>query len=139
MKHLLTTIILLGLQHYVPAQVGSSVIGTSSIGTGSLFFPKIGKATTPTCSTPGTCGNSCIVYTFTGAGNWNLEANWEGSAIPPVVLTGCSQILIAPSGSNECILNIPVQVIPAGNSITVMSGKKFRVPGNIVIQKGGLN
>ena len=114
------------------AQLGVSIIGTSSPGMDSLSFIALGKTDTPSCAFPGPCGSTCSVYHFTGAGNWNIEGNWEANLIPPTVLIGCSQILIDPAGSNECLLNIPMQSIPGGTSIKIISGKKFRIPGKLV-------
>ncbi|MFM9909116.1 MAG: hypothetical protein ACKVOW_07205 [Chitinophagaceae bacterium] len=54
--------------------------------------------------------------------------------MPPVVLDGCSQIIIDPLGNNQCLLNIPLQIIPTGMSISVMPGKKFRMPGKLIQQ-----
>ncbi len=116
------------------AQLGTYNIGIINIGYDSLYSTKIGKAITPECPLPGACGSACTVYTFIGAGNWNIEGNWESNIIPPVVLSGCTQIIINPAGSNECLLNIPLQIIPAGTSLTVMPGKRFRIPGKLQIK-----
>jgi hypothetical protein len=72
-------------------------------------------------------------YTFTGNGNWNVPSNWSSNAIPPPNLPSCSEILIDPVGSGECILNL-VQHISTGAKITVKTGKKFRVTGNLILQ-----
>jgi len=120
------------LNNTLRAQLGVSNIGKSTIGIDSLGFSAIGKAETQSCMLPGPCGSACAVYTFIGTGNWSIAGNWESNLIPPAVLTGCSQILINPAGTGECLLNIPLQIIPAGTGITVMPGKKFRVPGFLV-------
>ena len=116
------------------AQIGLINIGSTSIGYDSLFVPTIGKAATPKCPLPGPCETGCAVYTFIGSGNWNIEGNWEGGIIPPIVLSGCTQIIINPAGTEECLLNIPLQIIPLGGSITIMAGKKFRIPGHLLRQ-----
>jgi hypothetical protein len=116
------------------AQFSNYDIGTIRIGYDSLYASKIGKAITPACSFPGPCGSGCAVYTFKGAGNWNIEGNWESNIIPPVILSGCTQIIINPAGNNECLLNIPLQIIPAGTSLSVMPGKRFRIPGKLDIK-----
>jgi len=74
------------------------------------------------------------VYTFTGNGNWNIPANWANNLIPPAKLLSCSEIIVDPSGTRECILNVP-QVVAPGAKITVVAGKKFRVNGNMLIQQ----
>ncbi len=116
------------------AQVGVATIGNTNIGYDSLFVPAIGKAITPKCTIPGPCESACAVYTFIGSGNWNIEGNWEAGLIPPIVLSGCTQIKINPNGTEECLLNIPLQIIPQGCSITIMAGKKFRIPGHLLRQ-----
>ncbi len=78
--------------------------------------------------------NASNVYTFNGMGNWNIASNWVNNLIPPSVLPACSQIFINPPTDEECILNIN-QTIAAGAKITVMTNKKFRVPGNLIIQE----
>jgi hypothetical protein len=113
------------------AQVGMADIGKTNIGHDSLYTANMGRSQTPACSWPGPCNARCPIYTFTGAGNWNIPGNWAGNMIPPVVLGGCRQIVINPVGDNECILNIPYQVMQPGTSITVMNNKKFRIPGSI--------
>jgi hypothetical protein len=113
------------------AQVGKAVLGKINIGRDSLYSSNIGGSQTPACSFPGGCNTACPIYTFIGAGNWNIPGNWSANMIPPVVLDGCRQIVINPAGDNECILNIPYQVLSPGTTLTVMSQKKFRVPGSI--------
>ncbi len=133
-KLFLLFFILPGCNSFVQAQLGSYNIGKINIGYDSLYATKIGKAVTPVCPMPGTCGSACAIYTFIGAGNWNIEGNWKSNIIPPVVLSGCTQIIINPAGNNECLLNIPLQIIPAGTSLSVMPGKKFRIPGKLSIK-----
>ncbi len=117
------------------AQLGASNIGDITLATDSIGLTNIGKAATQKCAIPGPCGTACSVYTFTGAGNWNIEGNWEGNLTPPAVLSGCFKIIINPTNNAECILNIPIQLLPPGATLTVIEGKKFRIPGNLVIQK----
>ncbi len=76
---------------------------------------------TPTLST---------VFTFTGDGDWTDAANWANSAIPPATLPAGSQIIIDPAG--QCTLNISYTVSP-GASLTVMPGRQFNLPGNLII------
>lgn len=72
-------------------------------------------------------------YRFTGNGNWNVPANWAGGAVPPTTLPAGDLIVIDPVAGGECLLNITVTV-PSSGSVTVISGKRFRIPGNLVIQ-----
>jgi len=128
-------LLILTIHKSLQAQIGTATIGTASIGNDSLFVvTSIGKAKTPICPLPGPCESGCAIYTFTGSGDWNIEGNWEGGLIPPVTLSGCTQIIINPTGTEECLLNIPIQIIPAGTTITVMTGKKFRIPGRLAYQ-----
>jgi hypothetical protein len=73
-------------------------------------------------------------YTFTGNGNWNVAANWTGSAIPPSPLPAYSIVSINPAGAGECVLNVPA-TISKGTQLIVQPGKKFRVQGNLTIQE----
>ena len=74
-----------------------------------------------------------LSYSFTGNGNWNNSANWRNGLIPPAVLPAGSNILIDPSTGGECVMNVNLTVSP-GASLTVQTGKKLRIPGNLTIQ-----
>ncbi len=78
--------------------------------------------------------NASNIYTFIGTGNWNVASNWTNNTIPPPVLPACSQIFIDPPVGEECVLNT-TQVISPGAKITVVTNKKFRIPGELVIQQ----
>jgi len=71
-------------------------------------------------------------YSFTGNGNWDNSANWRNNLIPPSTLPANAEIVINPAGSGECVLNIPL-IIPADAKLTVVSGKKFTISGNLII------
>jgi len=73
-------------------------------------------------------------YTFTGTGNWNSAANWNVQGVPPASLPIGAEIVIDPSGTSECVLNVP-QTIAKGARFTVKAGKKFRVTGSLTIQQ----
>lgn len=77
--------------------------------------------------------NATNTYTFTGTGNWNVASNWMNNTMPPSVLPSCSQIVIDPPMGEECILNV-TQTISPGGKITVMPNKKFRIPGDLIMQ-----
>ncbi len=131
-KSFLFLLMIMGIQQPGSAQIGNSSIGMVSVGYDNMSSPVIGKASTEVCAMPGTCGGPCIVYTFIGSGLWSIEGNWLGGLMPPAVLSGCSQIIINPAGNQECLLNIPLQILPPGTGLTVMTGKKFRIPGKLV-------
>ena len=116
------------------SQIGFSSPGGVVLAKDSFSTRLIGKANTTRCPMPGSCQSNCAVYTFIGTGNWSIEGNWEGGFMPPVSLSGCVQIIINPKDNTECLLNIPLQQIPPGASITIASGKKFRIPGRLTQQ-----
>jgi hypothetical protein len=66
-------------------------------------------------------------YSFTGTGNWDVASNWANNAIPPSPLPSCYEIIIDPQIDGECILNV-IQILSPGAKLTVLPGKKFRVP-----------
>jgi hypothetical protein len=74
------------------------------------------------------------IYSFTGAGNWDVATNWKNNLIPPAVLPACSEIVIDPAGNAACLLNVP-QTIAPGAKLTVVAGKKLVVNGNLAIQQ----
>jgi hypothetical protein len=73
------------------------------------------------------------VYRFIGNGNWSDAANWLEGIVPPSVLPVNDMIIIDPPAGGECVLNVTMTVSSSG-SITVAAGKRFRIPGNLVIQ-----
>ena len=77
--------------------------------------------------------NDNNIYTFTGSGNWSEPGNWSNNQVPPSPLPSCSTIFIDPPTGEECILDV-TQVISQGATIKVMQDKKFRIPGNLIMQ-----
>jgi len=75
-----------------------------------------------------------VTYTFTGNGNWDSPANWSNNTVPPMVLTGPSNIIIDPPAGSECVLNAE-QHIGAGATFTVKEGKSFRIAGGLIINQ----
>lgn len=73
------------------------------------------------------------VYIFNGNGNWNNPANWTYGTVPPASLPSGSEIFVNPRMGGECVLNIS-QTISQGAKITVMQGKKIKIPLNLTIQ-----
>lgn len=85
------------------------------------------------CNTdPFTC-SSTVTYTFTGNGNWDDATNWSNGIIPPPILTTGNTILIDPLTDGECVLNVK-QTVATGATLKVLSGKNFRVMGNLDVQ-----
>lgn len=78
-------------------------------------------------------GVNTIGYTFTGKDNWSDAANWTNNTKPPAILPAGNEIIINPIGDGECIINQP-QTISSGAKITVITGKKLKVNGNLLIQ-----
>lgn len=72
-------------------------------------------------------------YFFTGNGNWSDPANWTNNMVPPTTLPLGEHIIIDPVAGGECVLDVSMTITSAG-SITVMAGKRFRIPGNLIIQ-----
>ena len=72
-------------------------------------------------------------YTFTGNGNWSIDANWKNNQKPPTTLPYQAEIIIDPLAIGNCTLNIPY-TIPTGCKITVLNNKKFIVQGNLTVQ-----
>jgi hypothetical protein len=73
------------------------------------------------------------IYRFIGNGNWSDATNWSENLIPPTLLPANDLIIIDPAGVGECVLNVTV-TIPSSGSLIVVSGKRFRIPGNLVVQ-----
>lgn len=77
--------------------------------------------------------HSSNVYIFNGDGNWTNTANWTYGNVPPAVLPSGSEIFVNPKQGGECVLNTS-QTISQGARITVMQGRKIRIPLNLTIQ-----
>jgi len=133
-KRLSSFVLIFFINQSLWAQPSAGNIGIVSIASDSIGYINIGKTATPKCTTPGPCNSTCSVYIFIGSGNWNIEGNWEGGLIPPAILTGCIEIIINPANNAECFLNMPRQMLPPGTTIHVMAGKRFRVPGDLILQ-----
>lgn len=74
------------------------------------------------------------VYVFTGSGNYNVPANWDNGIVPPLtVLTG-DEVVIDPPNGGECILNVPVTVMP-GAKFEVKPGKVLRINNALQLKK----
>lgn len=71
-------------------------------------------------------------YTFTGNGNWNNPANWQGGNMPPANITPGATIIISNAPGGSCIINVPV-TIPSGVQFIVSPGANLILPGNLTI------
>lgn len=77
--------------------------------------------------------SSSSTYTFVGAGNWNIAANWANGLVPPAILPVGDQIIIYPFANNECVLNVD-QTISSSGSLHVVSNKKLRITGSLSVR-----
>jgi hypothetical protein len=71
-------------------------------------------------------------YTFNGNGNWDDAANWSGDAVPPSLVPSGTQVTISPQPGGSCILDVPV-TFTQGSTLTVTTGAKFNIMGNLTI------
>lgn len=74
-----------------------------------------------------------VTYTFTGNGNWDIVANWSNNMMPPATISAGSEIKIDPISGGECVLNI-AYTLPVGSTLTVNTGKNFRIQGSLIQQ-----
>lgn len=73
-------------------------------------------------------------FVFTGSGNFSNAANWQNQIVPPAVLQVNDHIFINPGNDGNCVLDIPLQVMPGGK-VTIAPGKKLTVNGGVFIRK----
>jgi hypothetical protein len=74
------------------------------------------------------------IYIFTGSGNYNVPANWDNNIVPPSQVLVGDEVVIDPPDGGECILNVPVTVLP-GAKFTVMPGKVLKIGSNLQVKK----
>lgn len=74
------------------------------------------------------------VYVFNGSGNFNVPANWDNNIVPPSQILIGDEVIIDPPNGGECILNVPVTVMP-GAKFTVMPGKVLRIENALQLKK----
>jgi Subtilase family len=118
-------------------QIPNGILNKSDLGAGNHFL----KLEFDIVHQPGKCTQivrpiklfSSPVYTFIGDGNWSLVSNWLNGIKPPATLTNNSEIIINPIPNGECILDI-FQTISTNSKLTVLTGKKFRIIGDLKIQ-----
>lgn len=73
-----------------------------------------------------TVSGAQTLYTFQGSGNWSDTANWLNRQVPPTLLGKLDTIVIDPSGTNECILDVQ-QFMPDSSHLIVKPNKKFKL------------
>ncbi len=117
--------------NYISNGTGSGVNGT----TNSTFA--IGSASQSVTLQPGEYHiyfyQPANVNVFTGSGNWNDPANWTYGLLPPAILQGGAEIIISPRADGECVINTN-QVISQEAKITVVAGKKLKIPLNLSVK-----
>ena len=75
-------------------------------------------------------------FTFNGNGLWTDSTNWVNNKIPPNILSAGLSIIINPSGSGTCILNVP-QIIDTGAVFSIIPGKNFKTLDDVIINDPG--
>ena len=70
------------------------------------------------------------VYTFNG--KWSDSSNWLDKNVPPDILPINAEIIISPSGSGECIVDV-FQYISKGAKLTIQSGKAIKVLEDFIV------
>lgn len=114
-------------------QPGNRIVKTTD--TDSLSsFTTIAQASANTvfrgiCFTPE--GGTSITYTFTGNGNWTDPANWSGNTVPPNPLLS-GHVIIDHTAGGQSIVNLDQTIGPLAK-LTVLSGKKLIIPGNLIV------
>jgi hypothetical protein len=73
-------------------------------------------------------------FTFTGTGNWNTAANWDGGIVPVSPIPSGTQVTINPQPAGSCTLNVSV-FFSSGATLTVAKNAVFNVMGNLTIAK----
>jgi hypothetical protein len=118
--------------YFVPAPCDTLRAGRTTTQRPYMLFSK--ASVRDISSEPVTIERIEPIYRFTGNGNWNIASNWLNGKIPPTHVLHCAEIIIDPAGNGECVLNTE-QVVAPGARITVVTGKKFRVIGNVLMQQ----
>jgi hypothetical protein len=72
-------------------------------------------------------------YVFTGSGNWSDASNWKNNQPPPARLSAGNSIVINPTGTGYCILDI-AYTLPPQVSLTIAAGKNLQIMGQLLLQ-----
>ena len=110
----------------------TAVVGTGATGKITVTTP-FGVATSANNFTYG----GAVVYEFIGSGNWTTASNWTNGLVPPLTLTNAAEVIINPTGTTECVVDVVNQTISAGTKVTVKQGKKIRVVNKFNLQTNG--
>lgn len=73
------------------------------------------------------------VYTFTGNGNWDVQANWQDGLMPASPIHTGVHVIIKPLAGGSCIINIPVTALE-GAGITIVPGSRVTLLSNVTIK-----
>lgn len=114
----------LNLNDWVTGQGG--VYNYWKVNQGTLLMAQSG--------TPSICNTPILTFRFTGNGNWSTASNWLNNTLPPVYLTTSADIVIDPVAGGECVLDVYTQTLSNGAKLKVLSGKVFRIIGNLYLQ-----
>ncbi len=116
----------------VKIQPQPSVSGTTTVSNKAfIYFDYNTPIATNTASTVIQAPSK--MFAFTGNGNWSDAANWSNGQVPAAVLPSDAIVVIEPVTNGECILNVPISILP-GAVISVQKGKRFTITGNLIIQ-----
>jgi hypothetical protein len=114
---------------YNPAQINSKTVVISALEGGDYG---LGNTTSATVYILNTLKSG--IFEFTGNGNFSTTGNWLNSNKPGYNLPAGSEILINPIVGGECILDVPLTIMPGGK-LTVAPGKKLRIIGSLDVRK----
>jgi hypothetical protein len=114
---------------YNPAQINSKTVVISALEGGDYG---LGNTTSATVFILNTLKSG--IFEFTGTGNFSTTGNWLNSNKPGYNLPAGSEILINPIAGGECILDVPLTIMPGGK-LTVAPGKKLRIIGSLDVRK----
>jgi hypothetical protein len=71
-------------------------------------------------------------YEFIGSGNFSEVSNWLNGYKPASNLINGYEIIINPTLTGECVLDVPLNILQGGK-LTIVGGKKIRLLGNLQI------
>ena len=122
-------------------QIPNGLLNKADLGAGDHFL----KLEFDILHQPGKCTQivrplklfTSMAYTFTGNGNWSTPSNWKNNLVPQLTLTNGTEVIINPTGTGECVVNVVNQTISTGAKVTVNKGKKIRVVNKFNLLTGG--
>jgi hypothetical protein len=114
---------------YNPAQINSKTVVISALEGGDYG---LGNTTSATVYILNTLKSG--IFEFNGTGNFSNTGNWLNSNKPGYNLPAGSEILINPIVGGECILDVPLTIMPGGK-LTIAPNKNFRIIGSLDMRK----